>query len=193
MVSKISLTTSRRSSISTVTSRVVMISLKATGTPSFRMAIDSSLCADAEHRFVADARFGSSSCHRQRDSQSRKGQDVRPCTHRRLQRTADCTGRVFRPLPTNAWQWLFLSGLVHLLYLLALIKSFEQSDMTVAYPIARGVAPMLAAAAAVAIFHEPISVFVALGIGLITFGVMFIGISHPLNRRALMWAAMTGS
>ena len=36
----------------------------------------------------------------------------------------------------------------------ALIRSFEQADMTVAYPIARGLAPMLAAAGAVALFHE---------------------------------------
>src|SRR3984957_337647 len=97
------------------------------------------------------------------------------------------------PLPTNAWMWLMISGLVHLLYLLALIKSFEQSDMTVAYPIARGPAPMLAATGAVAIFHEPISVFVGLGIVSIAVGVMFIGVSHPLNRRALLWAALTGT
>jgi drug/metabolite transporter (DMT)-like permease len=97
------------------------------------------------------------------------------------------------PLPANAWVWLAISWLIHLLYLLALIKSFEQSDMTVAYPIARGLAPMLAAAGAVSLFHEPITVFVATGIVLITVGVMFIGVSHTLNRRALMWAALTGT
>jgi drug/metabolite transporter (DMT)-like permease len=85
------------------------------------------------------------------------------------------------------------SWLVHLLYIFALIKSFEQSDMTVAYPIARGLAPLLAAAGAVAIFHEPMSVFVALGIALITSGVLCIGVSHSMNRRALMWAALTGT
>jgi drug/metabolite transporter (DMT)-like permease len=99
----------------------------------------------------------------------------------------------FVPLPVNAWIWLAISWLIHLLYLLALIKSFEQSDMTVAYPIARGLAPMLAAAGAVSLFHEPITVFVAVGIVLITVGVMFIGVSHTLNRRALMWAALTGT
>jgi multidrug transporter EmrE-like cation transporter len=59
------------------------------------------------------------------------------------------------PLPANAWHWLISSVLVHGVYLFALIKSFEQSDMTVAYPIARGLAPMLAAAGAVTLFHEP--------------------------------------
>jgi drug/metabolite transporter (DMT)-like permease len=99
----------------------------------------------------------------------------------------------FVPLPANAWTWLIASWLVHLLYLFALIKSFEQSDMTVAYPIARGLAPMLAAAGAVAVFHESINGYIVLGIVLITCGVMFIGMSHTMNRRALIWAALTGS
>jgi drug/metabolite transporter (DMT)-like permease len=96
------------------------------------------------------------------------------------------------PLPANAWTWLMASWLAHLLYLFALIKSFEQSDMTVAYPIARGLAPMLAAAGAVAIFREPITAHIVLGIVLTTCGVMFIGVSHAMNAQALLWAALTG-
>jgi drug/metabolite transporter (DMT)-like permease len=97
------------------------------------------------------------------------------------------------PLPAHAWGWLMASGAVHGLYLLALIKSFEQSDMSVAYPIARGVAPVLAATGAVAIFHESISVYVVVGILLIGSGVMLIGHSHRMQRSALLWALMTGS
>jgi len=96
------------------------------------------------------------------------------------------------PLPTHAWGWLAGSWVVHLLYLFTLIKSFELADMTVAYPIARGVAPVLAATVAVTFFREPITLAVALGIGLIAMGVAFIGISHTLQRRALLWALMTG-
>ena len=96
------------------------------------------------------------------------------------------------PLPANAWGWLIASTAVHGLYLLALIKSFEQSDMTVAYPIARGLAPMLAAAGAVAIFHEGISVPVIIGIASIAMGVMFIGVSHKMQGSALLWAVLTG-
>ena len=97
------------------------------------------------------------------------------------------------PLPAHAWHWLLASALVHGLYLFALIKSFEQSDMSVAYPIARGLAPMLAAAGAVAIFREPISVFVVAGIIAIAVGVMFIGVSHRMQRSALLWAVLTGA
>lgn len=96
------------------------------------------------------------------------------------------------PLPSHAWGWLAASWLTHMLYLLTLIKSFEQSDMSVAYPIARGLAPMMAAAGAVLVFGERITPLVASGIALITIGVVFIGASHAVNRRALLWAAMTG-
>ena len=99
----------------------------------------------------------------------------------------------FVPLPANAWGWLMASAVVHGLYLFALIKSFEQSDMTVAYPIARGLAPMLAATGAVVLFHEPISSFVVFGIVSIACGVVFIGVSHRLDRSALLWAMMTGT
>jgi drug/metabolite transporter (DMT)-like permease len=97
------------------------------------------------------------------------------------------------PLPAHAWGWLAASWIVHLLYLFTLIKSFEQSDMTVAYPIARGVAPVLAAAVAVTCFHEPITAWVAFGIGMIAVGVAFIGVSHTMKRSALLWALLTGA
>jgi drug/metabolite transporter (DMT)-like permease len=97
------------------------------------------------------------------------------------------------PLPANAWHWLIASALIHAIYLFALIKSFEQADMTVAYPIARGLAPMLAAAGAVALFHEPISIAVVIGILSIAVGVMCIGVSHKLRRSALLWALLTGT
>jgi drug/metabolite transporter (DMT)-like permease len=99
----------------------------------------------------------------------------------------------FVPLPTHAWGWLFASWFAHALYIGTLIKSFEQSDMTVAYPIARGLAPMLAAAGAVALFHEAITWLVALGIALIAVGLMFIGASHTMKRSALLWAMLTGA
>ena len=99
----------------------------------------------------------------------------------------------FVPLPAHAWHWLGASWMLHLLYLFALIRSFEQADMTVAYPIARGLAPVLAAGVAVALFSEPITIAVILGIVLIAAGVIFIGVSHPLKKSALLWAMLTGT
>ena len=100
---------------------------------------------------------------------------------------------VLLPLPAHAWGWLAASWAVHLVYLFTLIKSFEESELTVAYPIARGVAPVLAATAAVAFFHAPITTPVVLGIAGIAGGVLCIGISHTLKGKGLLWAVITGA
>jgi multidrug transporter EmrE-like cation transporter len=98
----------------------------------------------------------------------------------------------FLSLPHGAWGWLVASAIVHLVYLICLIKSFERADMSVAYPIARGAAPALAAAGAVAFFDEPINVWIACGIGLVSSGVLLIGAGRNVNRSAIAWATATG-
>ena len=98
----------------------------------------------------------------------------------------------FLPLPHNAWGWLATSGLVHLVYLVCLIKAFETTDMSVAYPIARGAAPALAAVGAVLIFDEPITAWIGLGIALISTGVITVGLGRHVDRASLGWAIATG-
>ena len=99
-------------------------------------------------------------------------------------------------LPTGAWGWLGISGVLHLLYLLyllCLIRAFEAADMTVAYPIARGVAPAMAASVAVGVFGEPITVATTCGISLISVGVMTVGMGRSVSRDGLLWALATGA
>lgn len=98
----------------------------------------------------------------------------------------------FLPLPHGAWGWLAGSWATHLVYLVCLIKAFERADMSVAYPISRGVAPALAAVVAVSLLAEPITALVAGGIGLVSCGVMAVGLGRQVDRRALGWAAATG-
>ncbi|MES2032900.1 MAG: DMT family transporter [Pseudomonadota bacterium] len=98
----------------------------------------------------------------------------------------------FVALPHGAWGWLGASLVTHLVYLICLIKAFERADMTVAYPIARGVAPALAAAVAVAFFSEPVTWMTAAGIGLVSVGVMTVGLGRHVDRQALGWALATG-
>jgi drug/metabolite transporter (DMT)-like permease len=98
----------------------------------------------------------------------------------------------FLPLPHGAWGWLAASAVVHLVYLVCLIKSFETADMSVAYPIARGAAPALAAAGAVAFFAEPINLWIGCGIALVSTGVVLIGFGKSVTRQALAWASATG-
>lgn len=97
------------------------------------------------------------------------------------------------PLPTGAWGWLAGSWATHLVYLICLIKAFERADMTIAYPILRGVAPLLAAVVAVGVFGEPISWLSGAGIGLVSMGVLTVGLGKHVDRRALGWALATGA
>jgi drug/metabolite transporter (DMT)-like permease len=96
------------------------------------------------------------------------------------------------PLPHGAWGWLVASWATHLVYLVCLIKAFERADMTVAYPISRGIAPALAAVVAVLVFSEPVSWITAAGIGMVSLGVLVVGLGRRVDRRALGWAVATG-
>lgn len=96
------------------------------------------------------------------------------------------------PFPTGAWNWLALAWLVRLLYLVSLVNAFQHLDLLVAYPIARGVAPLLAAAVAVAFFHEAISGAVLCGALLVSFGILAIGGARGVDRRGLGWSLLNG-
>jgi len=98
----------------------------------------------------------------------------------------------FVPLPTGAWHWLLGSWATHVFYLYCLIRSFELADMIVAYPIARGVAPALASIVAVGAFHERMTWPIAAGIGLVSTGVMTVGVGRHVSPVALRWAGATG-
>lgn len=60
----------------------------------------------------------------------------------------------FVPLPDGAWLWLLVSWFVHVIYLISTIKGFEKLDLSVAYPVSRGIAPMLASAGAVCLIRR---------------------------------------
>jgi drug/metabolite transporter (DMT)-like permease len=98
----------------------------------------------------------------------------------------------FVPWVGPAFHWLIISWAVHLVYLVSLVKAFERLDMSVAYPVARGIAPMLAAAGAVLFFNEPITFGIAAGILLVSGGVLAIGLWHKVDRKALGWSVLTG-
>ena len=96
------------------------------------------------------------------------------------------------PLPNGAWAWLAGSGITHLLYLICLVKAFEHGDMSTAYPISRGTAPVLAAISAVGLFGAPISVAVVAGVLLVSLGTLMIALKHHADRRSIAWAVATG-
>ena len=100
---------------------------------------------------------------------------------------------LFLPLPHGAWGWLAASGVTHLVYLFALIKAFEGADMMVAYPVLRGIAPAIAATMAVVVFREPITLPVAVGVALVSAGVLATALGRHMDRRTLGWSLLTGT
>lgn len=99
----------------------------------------------------------------------------------------------FVEAPHGAWGWLAASWLVHLAYLAFLVQAYSRADMTVVYPILRGVAPALTALVSVFVFGEPLRPVEVLGIGLVSAGVVVVGAGRRVDRRALGWALATGA
>lgn len=97
------------------------------------------------------------------------------------------------PFPSAAWPFLLASFAVHAAYLICLIKAFEQADMSAVYPVMRGSAPVIAAAAAVLWLRDPITIPVVAGMVLVSLGTLAVAWWNPPSRRALAWALATGA
>lgn len=101
----------------------------------------------------------------------------------------------------SVWGVLFASAAVHLLYFVVLLRGYRAADLTVVYPVARGSAPLVTAAAAVLLLGERLSALALLGVLAVCAGVFLIaggpalwrGLAEPGRVRAgLRWGAATG-
>ncbi len=98
----------------------------------------------------------------------------------------------FLPLPAGAWHWLAASATMHAFYLYALVRAFEVSDFSAAYPILRGTAPLITAAVAIGVVGEDATPRELAGIALIG-GAMFVMVAgRHISRAGLGWALLTG-
>lgn len=97
------------------------------------------------------------------------------------------------PLPDGAWHWLGMSAAIHCLYLYALVRAFETSDFSAAYPIMRGAAPLLTAALAVGLLGEPASTFELAGIAVIGMAVAALVFGRHIGRAGVGWALLTAA
>ncbi|WP_435200760.1 EamA family transporter [Qipengyuania sp. 902] len=98
----------------------------------------------------------------------------------------------FFPPPHGAWGWLLGSLIVHAVYFLALVRAFEVADMSATYPVMRGTAPVFAAFGAVVFLGDAITLPVAIGMGLVTSGILLSAIGRNLTREALGYSLLTG-
>jgi drug/metabolite transporter (DMT)-like permease len=95
----------------------------------------------------------------------------------------------FLPLPSAAaWPYLAISVAIHLSYTLVLVPAYRLIDLSVAYPMIRGTAPVLVTVISAAGLGEPVGTVGALAVLLVTAGVMTLGWSGSRGRyRALLF------
>jgi drug/metabolite transporter (DMT)-like permease len=97
----------------------------------------------------------------------------------------------FLPLPNGAWGWLLASAVLHCFYLYALVRALQGSDLSAAYPILRGTAPLLTAALAIGVFAEPAHAREIAGIVLIGGAVLAMVAGKHIGTEGLCWSLAT--
>ncbi len=85
---------------------------------------------------------------------------------------------VATPLPAPAaWPFVLASALAHVVYFLGVGRLYRTADLSVAYPLMRGAAPMIATALAAAFLDERPSALALAGIATLVTGVAGMGAS----------------
>jgi drug/metabolite transporter (DMT)-like permease len=92
-----------------------------------------------------------------------------------------------------AWQWLALTALVQFGYYALLLRSYDAGDMSVVYPLARGLAPVLTTVAAALLIGETLSVGQTAAVALISLGIMALSFGSGAGRTAVGFALATGA
>ncbi|MDP9604236.1 UNVERIFIED_ORG: drug/metabolite transporter (DMT)-like permease [Variovorax paradoxus] len=82
------------------------------------------------------------------------------------------------------WGFVVLSGVLHVLYFIVLLRGYRKSDLTVVYPLARGSGPMLSSLVAVLFLGEKISLVGVAGILGVVVGVFLIAGGPRLWQKA---------
>ena len=101
----------------------------------------------------------------------------------------------FVPLPeTAAWPFIAASTLIHVAYYLTLAQAYRTGDLSFAYPLMRGTAPLLVTVLGAVFLRELPPLHVIAGIVLISIGIISIAFvrreTHPpaaASRRFPAW------
>jgi drug/metabolite transporter (DMT)-like permease len=94
------------------------------------------------------------------------------------------------PLPANVWKYVFISVVLNTIYRLFLIKAYETGDFGQAYPIVRGVPPVLVALLSVVLLGQHLSARAVLGIALVSAGIASLAFTRKATAAMLTPVAM---
>jgi len=102
----------------------------------------------------------------------------------------------FLPIPlSEAWPMAAASVVIHFGYYLTLAEAYRTGDLSFAYPLMRGTAPLLVTLLGVVFLRELPSPNIALGILLICSGIVAIAFAqrHHHPRAAVYWALLNAA
>jgi drug/metabolite transporter (DMT)-like permease len=102
----------------------------------------------------------------------------------------------FAPPARDAWPWLLLGSLLHTGYKLFLVRAYSHGDLSEVYPVSRGTAPLIVAAAGLLWLGEGMSWLRLAAIAAIAAGILLMAggdkaTAGERNLRALGWALGT--
>jgi len=93
---------------------------------------------------------------------------------------------------SESWKWLGLTAAVQFGYYALLIRSYAAGDMSVVYPLARGLAPVLTTIGAFLAIGETLSTGQIVAVVLISLGIMALSFGAGASRHAVGFALATG-
>jgi len=95
------------------------------------------------------------------------------------------------PAP-ESWKWLVLTAAVQFGYYVLLVRSYGAGDMSVVYPLARGLAPVLTTVLAALAIGETLNAGQTAAVVLISLGIMALSFGAGASRHAVGFALATG-
>lgn len=97
------------------------------------------------------------------------------------------------PAPDGALHWLVLSVALKLAHFHILLRLYQSSDFSAAFPVARGVAPLGTALLAAVLLGDPARPAQVAGMVVCAGGLILMSAGRHLSREGLGWALVCGA
>lgn len=94
--------------------------------------------------------------------------------------------------PASLMPWIVAAAIVHAIYQYALIHSYRLSDFSIAYPLARGTAPLFTLLFGMLVLGDRPPFAVALGVALLCAGILALLRHGSISPKRALVAGLTG-
>ena len=99
----------------------------------------------------------------------------------------------FVPLPNGAWGWLGIATVFHLIYFVLLARTLDRGELSSAYPIYRGSAPLITALVTIGLLGELSTPLVLIGIAMFGGGILLMLQGRHASREIVLLSLATGA